>query len=173
MILNILTINIMKKLLLLALTLCLAVPATAQQGRPSDDERQKLETARIAFLTNRLHLDVEQAKLFWPIFNEYEKKKSDLVKEYNAKRRELAGPDGYRNMSEENARKMLDIYLDQKQGELDLEKKYLKEFAKVLNQHQVWSVIRFDSDFRRSLMKRIGEEGKDKDGKGGKPGNCP
>lgn len=69
----------------------------------------------------------------------------------------MVSESGWRNMSDTNADKMLDIYLDQKQAELDLEKEYLTRFNKVLDKGQIWMVIRIDSDFRRSLMKRISD----------------
>ena len=118
-------------------------------------DKEKIQAARIAFLTNRLELTPETAKVFWPIFTEYEKEKGELSKKYNTQKRALFADGGVRNMSDENANKMLDIYLDQKQAELDLEKKYLTKFKDVLEMRQVWMVIRFDSDFRRSLMQRV------------------
>ncbi len=145
----------------------------AQDGnrRGPQMDREKLQAARIAFLTNRLELSSETAKVFWPIFTEYDNEKSKLSKKYGAQKRLLFDKDS-RSLSDENADKMLDIYLDQKQAELDLEKKYLGRFKEVLSMKQVWRVIRFDSDFRRSLMQRVSRgnrlEGKPKpDNKGG------
>ncbi len=131
----------------------------AQDGNGSRRgyDREKMEAARIAFLTNRLELDSETAKVFWPIFTEYEKEKGVLFKKYNAQKRALYS-DRTKALSDENADKMLDIYLGQKQASLDLEKKYLNRFKEVLTHKQVWMVIRFDSDFRRSIMQRIGRE---------------
>ncbi|WP_139135246.1 hypothetical protein [Roseivirga sp. 4D4] len=128
----------------------------AQDGnrRGPQMDREKLQAARIAFLTNRLELSPETAKVFWPIFNDYDNKKSALSKKYGAQKR-LLFEEGTRNISDENADKMLEIYLDQKQAELDLEKEYLSRFKEVLTLRQVWRVIRFDSDFRRSLMQRV------------------
>lgn len=128
-----------------------------QSGNRRGQDREKIQAARIAFLTNRLELDTETAKVFWPIFTEYEKKKGELSKKYNAQKRVLF-TDGSRNLSDENADKMLEIYLDQKQAELNLEKEYLKQFKQVLTLRQVWRVIRFDSDFRRSIMQQVGRE---------------
>jgi len=133
-------------------------------------DREKLQAARIAFLTNRLELSSETAKVFWPIFTEYDNEKSKLSKKYGAQKRLLFDKDS-RSLSDENADKMLDIYLEQKQAELDLEKKYLGRFKEVLSMKQVWRVIRFDSDFRRSLMQRVSRgnrlEGKPKPNTGG------
>lgn len=144
--------------------------AFAQGGRRGPQmDREKIQAARIAFLTNRLELDSEKAQVFWPIFNEYEKAKGELAKKYNAEKRTLYA-DGTREVSEENAEKMLDIYMDQKQVQLDLEKKYLVRFKEVLTPKQVWMVIRFDSDFRRSIMQRIskGEDFGRQPGKSGR-----
>jgi len=57
-------------------------------------------------------------------------------------------------MKEEDANTLLDIYLDQKQAELDVEKTYMKKFSEVLNSRQIWRMISFESDFRRSLIDR-------------------
>jgi len=130
---------------------------------------EKLQAARIAFLTNRLELTPETAKVFWPIFTEYDNEKSTLSKKYGTQKRSLFDEDT-RNISDENADKMLAIYLEQKQAELDLEKIYLSRFKEVLSMRQVWRVIRFDSDFRRSLMERV-SRGNRPDGKA-KPDNA-
>ena len=137
----------------------------AQEGnrRGSLMNSEKLQAARIAFLTNRLELTPETAKVFWPIFTEYDNEKSTLSKKYGTQKRSLFD-EGTRNISDENADKMLAIYLEQKQAELDLEKIYLSRFKEVLSMRQVWRVIRFDSDFRRSLMERV-SRGNRPDGK--------
>ncbi|GHE68343.1 hypothetical protein GCM10011340_25150 [Roseivirga thermotolerans] len=157
-ILNILTTKIMRfaYILLLAIA-CNVVVAQDRNGRSSDDW-EKLKAARIAFLSNRLQLTSETAQKFWPIFNEYEKEKDALSKKYNEQKRNLVGANGWKNMTDENADKMLEVYLEQKQAELDLEKKYLTRFNEVLDKNQIWMVIRIDSDFRRSLMKRISDD---------------
>ena len=145
------------KTLYIALLLGFSLSISAQDGRgrgPQMD-REKLKAARIAFLTNRLDLTPDSAKEFWPLFNEYEKKKSDLYKSYNKQKRSLITEKGIENMTEANASKMLDIYMEQKQAELNLEKTYLSRFGKIMPSTKVWMVLRFDSEFRRSLMQRI------------------
>lgn len=143
----------------LLIILCTSL-SIAQDGnrRGRQIDREKLQAARIAFLTNRLELSSETAKVFWPIFTEYDKEKGELSKKYYNQKRELFD-DGTRNVSEDNADKMLNIYLSQKQAELDLEKKYLAEFKEVLTISQVWRLVRYDSEFRRSLIDRVSRGG--------------
>ncbi|OEK05248.1 hypothetical protein BFP71_17755 [Roseivirga misakiensis] len=132
-------------------------------------DREKLQAARIAYLTNRLELDTETAKVFWPLFTEYDSKKHELGRKYGSQKRALF-QDGTRNVSDENADKMLEIYLEQKQAELNLEKEYLGRFKKVLSLKQVWRVIRFDSDFRRDLFERASRNRDGRKGPEGKTG---
>ena len=146
------------KTLHMSILIVFAISLSAQDGRDRNPkyDREKLQAARIAFLTNRLDLTPENAKEFWPLFNEYEKKKNALNRDYNKQKRALISEERMRNLSDENANNMLDIYLEQKQAELELEKIYLKKFQKVLPANKVWTLLRFDSEFRRNLMQRIG-----------------
>jgi hypothetical protein len=159
----------MKKLIYVGLILIFGISVFAQNGRQQPD-REKIQAARIAFLTNRLELSVSQAKVFWPIFTEYDSKKGTMLKEYSEKKRILFDRNEERNLSDEDSKKMLDFYLEQKQAELDLEKSYLQKFNAVLDAKQVWKVITFDSDFRRSLMRRISDDG-DGEGRDNRKGN--
>ncbi|KYG74384.1 hypothetical protein EV198_1155 [Roseivirga ehrenbergii] len=145
----------MKKIIFTLYILTFCFTAFAQNGRPPQEDREKIQKAKIAFLTNRLDLSVDQAKLFWPIFTEYDSKKIELSHVYSQKKREIfAKSEDSRNMKEEDANTLLDIYLDQKQAELDVEKTYMKKFSEVLNSRQIWRMISFESDFRRSLIDR-------------------
>ncbi|WP_323756652.1 hypothetical protein [Roseivirga sp.] len=158
----------MKKIIFSLFILASCFSASAQNDRSSQDERDKIQQAKIAFLTSRLDLTVDQAKLFWPLFNEYDSKKITLSKEYGQKKREIyAKSEDSRNMKEEDADKLLDIYLDQKQAELDVEKTYMKKFNEVLNSRQVWRMVSFESDFRRSLYDRMRRDDKEEPKRGG------
>lgn len=145
----------MKKLWIIALVLLVTSSALAQGPGFNRQNREQIKAARIAFLTNRLELDTEQAQVFWPIFNEYEAEKGELIKKYNKQKRALVGTDGFRNMSEENASKMLDIYFSQKEAELALEKKYIQRFKEVLKPRQAWAMVRFEGDFRRTVLDKM------------------
>lgn len=162
----------MKKYIIVILLIACTGISWAQgpgRGRMSDEDREKIKTARVAFLTNRLQLTSEVAKDFWPIFNDYEAAKGELSGKYNQRKRDLVGTDGFRNMSDENASKMMDIYMDQKEAELKLEREYMKKFETVLTAKQVWAVIRFEGEFRRDFIDKLRKRGRQ--GEPGKKGN--
>ena len=158
-------------LILTCLMLFTSLGAFAQRPGMRQQNREKIQAARIAFITNRLELTPEQAQTFWPIFNEYEAKKQELTKKYNQQKRALAGEDGFRNMNEENATKMVDIYIEQKRAQLDLEEEYLKKFQTVIKPMQSWALIRANGQFTRDLMKRLRERGRGAQKRPGGDGN--
>lgn len=161
----------MKKYLIIILLFAFTGLSQAQgPGRMTEADREKIKAARIAFLTNRLQLTSEVAKEFWPVFNDYEKAKGELSKKYNQQKRDLVGADGFRNMSDENASKMLSIYMDQKEAELKLEREYMKRFEEVLTAKQIWAVIRFEGEFRRDFFNKLRQQ-RGREGQRGKKGN--
>ena len=162
----------MKKFWIMALLALITSSALAQgPGFNRERNREQIKAARIAFLTSKLQLDTEQAQVFWPLFNEYEAEKGELIKKYNQQKRELVGADGFRNMSDENATKMLDIYLDQKQAELNLEKKYVVQFREVLNPKQTWAMVRFEGEFKRTVLDKMMRRRQEARQQKGKQGN--
>src|SRR5690349_7750029 len=76
----------MKKLLYLIFTSWISVSALAQDAEevPQQDltAKEKIQAARIGLITQRLGLTSEQAEKFWPIYNEFTQKRTDLRKQY-------------------------------------------------------------------------------------------
>ena len=62
------------------LALLFGIGAIAQ---PKDfkEKKEKLDAMRVAFITDELELSPEEAQLFWPVFNERNKKVEDLRRE--------------------------------------------------------------------------------------------
>jgi UDP-N-acetylglucosamine:LPS N-acetylglucosamine transferase len=70
----------MKNSILYLLLLVIAMPALAQKGGKSSYNKEKLESAKIAFITKRLDLTPKQAEKFWPLYNQHYKNKKELLK---------------------------------------------------------------------------------------------
>jgi len=65
------------------------IPAQAQQGRPRDQRMQAIESRRIAYLTEKMALTPSEARVFWPIYNEYLRQVDALNESIRAFHREL------------------------------------------------------------------------------------
>ena len=137
----------MKKLIIIVL---LSVAGTGVWAQDSQ-AREKIESARIGFITERLGLTPEQAERFWPLYNEYRQRNQDAAKGYRQYRAGI-DPD---NPSEEESRRLVEMELQLKQQRLDLEKEYSKRMLDVISTHQVASLHEAERDFRGLLLRRL------------------
>ncbi len=115
------------------------------------EAKEKIESARIGFITKRLGLTPEQAERFWPLYNEFRNKNRAAASEFNSYRSSI----DLDAMNEEQSRKLVDLDLDLKQRRLDLEKEYSKRMIGVISTQQVASLRKAERDFRDILRRRI------------------
>lgn len=90
----------------------------SQEGKPN---REKIKELKIAFLTEKLDLNVNEAKLFWPIYNRYNETLMKIRREDHLKiRKKIKEAGSLDNISDEDAEKLI-------KEKLHLEKMFLKE----------------------------------------------
>ena len=74
------------RILILILMLCnLNVALYAQERKGREEQREKFRSMKIAYFTEELELTSEEAEKFWPLYNDYEKKKRE-VSQYRHRR---------------------------------------------------------------------------------------
>ncbi len=112
-------------------------PPVGASARPagqlhSDAEltRQVLATQRQAIVANALDLSREQSEAFWPLYREYD---ADRAKLGERRIRVLLNyEEAYPNLSADEADQMTREVLDIQGAEIELKKRYLGRFRKVL-----------------------------------------
>lgn len=134
----------------LIITFCLCLNIQAQDEKLERNE--KIESYRIAFITEKLNLSPKEATVFWPVYNEFNqkiqfirKKERERVKQY----RQLS------NASDSESEKFTNDYISFKQQELDLTKQYLVEFKKVLPPAKVAKLVTLEQEFKLELLKKL------------------
>ncbi len=137
-----------------AILLLFIMAVTAGAFAQSKEAMRKIESARIALITERLNLTPEQAEKFWPVYREFSQKRMTLRKELRDTRQnaDRAG------MTEEESRKLMSKALDIKQRELNLEKEYTKRFQKVISVQQILQLRNAEKDFQQMLLRRLQHE---------------
>lgn len=136
----------MKRIILAGLLLVGLLPAAslAQDG----EGRQKIESAKIGYITNRLNLTTDQATHFWPIYNEYSGRKQDL----NRRIRQLNNRHG---VAEQDALKNLGEINNMKQKIADLDQEYTPRFLKVISAGQLLELQNAERTFNKMLLDRL------------------
>ena len=134
---------------LVALTAVLVFSTTVLMAQ--DDAMRKIESARIALITERLDLSPEQAQRFWPIYNEYSTQRKALREQLTQARQ---GVDPQR-LTDEQSRKLMELSMNIRERELNMEREYAQRLLEVISSQQIFALRRAEDDFRRMLLQRI------------------
>jgi hypothetical protein len=118
-----------------------------------NDARQKIEAARIALITERLGLTPEQAQKFWPIYNEYDQRRRDLLRELQSARNEV----DINNITEEQSQNLMNLSLNIKERQIQLEKQYAQRLTNIISAQQLLSLKKAEEDFRKMILRRLEE----------------
>ncbi len=156
---------------LLIIFLSFSVLSMAQKGEKRKEIKDKIESQKIAFITQKLSLTSDEAKVFWPIYNEYQTKKEAIGKESMETNKALRQK-GVDEMSNEEAETFVNNQMTHAQKMLDLKKEYLAKFKKVISIKKVAILQKAEREFQRELMNKVKDRprGKGK-GNGNGPGN--
>lgn len=129
--------------------LILLIPAFAQAQDQAT--RDKIEAARIAFITERLELTPAQAEKFWPLYREYLNQRESLRKEFVEARQGVQKKD----LTEEESKRLIELGLQFKDRETQLQRTYSERMARVITNRQILQLRKTEDDFRRMLLQRL------------------
>ena len=149
----------------LIIALALIGTAATAQTRPNPGQRpgarpgqakERIESAKIGFITRELQLTPDEAKAFWPIYNAME---DELKKANRDPLREglktVRGEGGIDNLTDAQARELL-AELDKAGAEREaVRRTYQKEFLKVLPPQKVLKLHVAERKFKQEVMERL------------------
>ena len=142
-------------ILITVLSFTFSINLKAQDDYPRGKE--KIRAAKVGLITNRLNLSEEQAKIFWVVFDEFDKKRSEIRKNI----RQMTAESRNITTSDDKILSDLKEVLSLKQKEVDLEKEYLSKFLKSINVRQLSELFKTEQLFNQMLVKKLNRtEGK-------------
>jgi hypothetical protein len=130
------------------LSLLASVTYAQDDDIPQQDAkvRDKIEAARVAYITDQLQLTPAEAEKFWPIYREFSQRRKEI-------RQQLKGaktPDPSKTDQE-----AVDEQFKMKQQELDLEKDYSGRLLKVISAQKLRTLPQAERRFRQMILDQI------------------
>mgnify|MGYP000580827812 CR=1 FL=1 len=139
--------NSLKKIL----TVVLLFSATVFYGQRKQDH-EKINSLKIAFITEKLDLSSKEAQNFWPIYNDYQEKREALRQkertEIRVKIKEAS------ELSEKEAKNLLEKYLRFENEEEVLDNTFLKNVSEVISAKKTLLLLRSEEEFKRQLIRQ-------------------
>lgn len=140
------------KQLIIALFMLMPVFALAQGPRGGDE---KIEAAKVAFFTQKLDLSAEEAKIFWPIYNAYQKEQSTLRASRRQQMISFRKVTEIDDLSDTEIQSLILNDFDFRQKDLNIEKKYYAKFKSSLPIKVVGKFYRAQEAFKKELLSRF------------------
>jgi hypothetical protein len=126
------------------------------QGRGA--RSQEIESFKVAFLTQKMDLTPAEAKIFWPIYNDFQKEQNALRKLRMQNVISFRKVDEIDNLSDAQVQTLITNELDYKQQSLNVEKKYYTKLKTSLPIKVVGKYYRSQEAFKKELLSRYGRE---------------
>lgn len=148
----------MKHLIIATLFL---LPLTSLAQRPNE-RNNEIESYRIAYLTQKLDLSPEEAKIFWPIYSDWQKEQSALRKERPQRMISFRKLSEIEELSDVQIQTLIMNDFNFKQRDLNLEKKYYYKLKSSLPIKVVGKFYRAQEAFKRELLAKYRSHGSEK-----------
>jgi len=118
-----------------------------------EDRKERIESMKVSFITQKLDLTSKEAQVFWPFYNEFQDK---LQAARKAKRKEAKSTRGDIDaMPDAEVEAIIDSEIAAKQVEAELSKEYHNKFKQILSVKKVAKLYRAEDDFKRELLKQL------------------
>ncbi|MFD2286457.1 hypothetical protein GJU39_00850 [Pedobacter petrophilus] len=137
---------------LLFATLMFLLPTTLLAQKPKSEE---IESLKIAFFTQKLDLSPEEAKVFWPIYNDMQREQNALRKERMQKMISYRKTTEIDNLTDAQVQSLITSEFDFKQRDLNLDKKYYNKLKSKLPIKVVGKFYRAQEGFKRELLNKF------------------
>lgn len=117
---------------------------------------ERIKTLRIAFFSDKLDLTTNEAQKFWPIYNEFESKQTDIRKQKRVLNQKLKSRKA-EQISDIEVNQILD---DSEKLESDIQtnrKRFSKDLQGVIPMRKILLLRQLEDDFKRLMLDQIGK----------------
>lgn len=125
----------------------------AQERRGKNPEMfEKIKAEKISFFTSKLDLTPSEAQSFWPVYNEFEKKRYEIKQQIH--QFERMPDEEFAKLSNAEIEQLTNNYIGSFEKEASLLKEYNKQFLKILPNKKVLMMYRTENEFRSHLIRQ-------------------
>jgi hypothetical protein len=147
---NLINVKKIFHILILFGTFFLSTASFAQDELNNAAIQQRIESRRIAYITEKLDLSTDEAQKFWPVFNSYKNDLKKIRKDFNVTKK-------VEEMSDAEAESQLKAKMDFEDRKNELRKTYLSKFRQVLPAKKVALLYNLEDQFKKELIQKAKE----------------
>lgn len=115
-------------------------------------DREKIKSLKIAYITEKLDLTSKEAEAFWPVYNGHEKKLQELRKKERSQGRNRSVEINL--LSEKEAADLLNAQLELEQLKDDEKIGFIQEVRTIISAKKTLLLIEAEEEFKRKLIRQ-------------------
>ena len=127
-------------------------------AQESNSRKEKIENLKIAYITKQLTLTSEEAKVFWPIYDELQLKlennRKNFKSQFNSEKTEF--------QTDKEAETFLQADFSMRTKEIELQKEYAERLKKVIPVKKVAKLRQAEEGFKKEILRAVREREKDR-----------
>jgi len=131
----------------------LSLPKHLMSQSKDSDREESIKAKKIAFFTEKLNLTPEEAQRFWPVYNDYWKKKNRIIEDRRSLMKECSEKMG--RLSAKETERYADQYIKSHKLEAELLQEFNEKFKRVLPVDKVMKLYFADHEFKTYLLQQI------------------
>lgn len=122
------------------------------------DSEKALKAEKVTFITNKLQLTPDEAKVFWPIYDEYWERKISILNERRKIVDEFAKD--MDKLSEVDIVNYTNRYVNSNKQEAELLSEFNIKLRAILSPKKIMLLYQSNYEFKDYLLKKVKESGK-------------
>lgn len=142
------------KKITLVLLLTFSAYAFSQKGMMIRENREKIKSLKIAFITSELSLTPEEAAKFWPIYNSFEDKQHSIRKQKIKGFIDSMDGEELSALSEKEASTLLTQVENSEEELYQAKKKLITNLKGVIPTLKILKLKKAEEDFNRKLLQQ-------------------
>ena len=132
------------------------------QHRPAAQQgRERIEVVKTTFLSRQMKLTPEEARIFWPVYDQYQEAVKELEEDRHSALQNIG--EGLEEMNEDEINAMIDARIRHAETALAARKKMIADLREFLPPRKIAIFLRAENQFNRKLQERMMER------RGGRP----
>ena len=139
-------------------TVLLVLLFTSLIGSAQDHMRERLRAQKVAFITDQLPLNADEAQKFWPIYNAYETNTHRLRKIDMRRLKEDFETSGGENISETDAGKLLERLIAIEDQMYKERTTLIRKLRKVISAKKIIKLKKVEEEFNKKIIRKFREQ---------------
>mgnify|MGYP001438266441 CR=1 FL=1 len=143
------TRNILSLILILT-----SIISFAQNGRLMKQKKEQVKSLKVAFITSELDLTADESAKFWPLYNAFDEKQSEIRRTKMKSYLDRMDSENFDTVSEKEAATLLSQMESSEEEMYQLRKKFIGSLKSVLPAIKILKLKKAEEDFNRKLLQQ-------------------